>query len=178
MRKLFITIFILGIMLYAEPKVSQRPGSGPSGDRLEMMKMWKMTEMLELSEEQASKFFPRYNALQKELRGIGVEHRELLIKMKNMIEQNKDITDKELEEIISRGSELEQDKIDKKQEFFESLNQIFTSNQRAKYYGFELWFKDELRQGLKKKGRMDRSEWFKNGERHMQQKAGGVKPPN
>jgi Spy/CpxP family protein refolding chaperone len=119
-----------------------------------MMKMWQLTERLALTEEQASKFFPRYNALEKELRELGKEQKELFIEMRKMMGEDKEVTDKELERITKKVSELQQQKIKKKQKFFEDLDEFLSPDQRARYYGFELWFKDELRRGLEERGRM------------------------
>jgi hypothetical protein len=109
---------------------------------------------LALTEEQASKFFPRYNALEKELRELGKEQKELFIEMRKMMGEDKEVTDKELERITKKVSELQQQKIKKKQKFFEDLDEFLSPDQRARYYGFELWFKDELRRGLEERGRM------------------------
>jgi|TARA_B100000035_G_C21017838_1_gene562759 Spy/CpxP family protein refolding chaperone len=124
------------------------------GSRLEMMKMWQLTERLALTEEQASKFFPRYNVLEKELIELGTEQKELFREMRKMMGEDKEVTDKELERITKKVSELEQQKIEKKLKFFEDLDEFLSPNQRARYLGFELWFKDELRRGLEERVKM------------------------
>ena len=158
MKRTIIAFIALSCLLTAQP----RPGSPPMtplqdhrrGNRLEMMKMWQLTERLALTEEQASKFFPRYNALEKELRELGTEQRELLGEMRKMMGEDKEVTDKDLKRITKKVSELEQQKIDRKQDFFEDLDDFLSPGQRARYYGFELWFKDELRRGLEERGKM------------------------
>jgi len=158
MKRTIIAFIALSCLLTAQP----RPGSPPMtplqdrrrGNRLEMMKMWQLTEKLELTEEQASKFFPKYNALEKELRELGKEQRELLGEMRKMMGEDKEVTDKDLKRITKKVSELEQQKIDRKQDFFEDLDDFLSPGQRARYYGFELWFKDELRRGLEERGKM------------------------
>ena len=174
MKRTIIAFIALSCLLTAQP----RPGSPvtPLQDRhrqrrsrLEMMKMWQLTERLALTEEQASTFFPRYNALEKELRELGMDQRELLSEMRKMMGENKEVTDKELERITKKVSELEQQKIDEKQKFFEDLDEFLSPDQRARYYGFELWFKDELRRGLEERGKMrpprKPGEWKKDMKR-------------
>ena len=159
MKRTIIAFITLSCLLTAQP----RPGSPPPmtplqdhrrGNRLEMMKMWQLTERLALTEEQASKFFPRYNALEKELRELGTEQRELLGEMRKMMGEDKEVTDKDLKRITKKVSELEQQKIDRKQDFFEDLDDFLSPGQRARYYGFELWFKDELRRGMEERRKM------------------------
>ena len=152
MKKTSVILIILTTVINANPAIGQKLSYGSPEGRLEMMKMWKMTEILELSEEQASRFFPRYNSLEKELKNISVKQRELLIKMKKLTGKKNGITEKELENIVSKISNLEEDKKEKKKKFFEGLDQVLSTDQMAKYYGFEIWFKEELRQGLKKRG--------------------------
>ena len=72
MKRAIIVLITLSCLLTAQPR-SGSPPMTPFQDhrrvnRLEMMKMWQLTERLALTEEQASKFFPRYNALEKELK--------------------------------------------------------------------------------------------------------------
>ena len=156
MKRTIIAFIALSCLLTAQPRLGSPPMAPLQdhrrGNRLEMMKMWQLTEKLELTEEQASKFFPKYNALEKELRELGKEQRELFGEMKKMMGEDKEVTDKDLERITKKVSKLEQQKIDKKQKFFESLDEFLSTDQRARYYGFELWFKDELRMILENRG--------------------------
>ena len=109
MKRTIIAFIALSCLLTAQP----RPGSHPMtplqdhrrGNRLEMMKMWQLTERLALTEEQASKFFPRYNALEKELRELGTEQRELLGEMRKMMGEDKEVTDKDLKRITKKVSQ-------------------------------------------------------------------------
>ena len=67
MRQAIFGLLFLSMTLTAQPDRKRRPPMDHPGQRLEMMKMWRLTEELDLSEEQAGKFFPRYNALEKEI---------------------------------------------------------------------------------------------------------------
>ena len=173
MKRTIIAFIALSCLLTAQPRPGSPPMAPPQDDRrgkrLEMMKMWQLTERLALTEEQASKFFPRYNSLEKELRELGKEQRELFGEMKKMMGEDKEVSDKDLERITKKVSKLEQQKIDKKQKFFESLDEFLSTDQRARYYGFELWFKDELRRGLEERGKMKQprkpGDWKKDMKR-------------
>ena len=170
MNKTSVILIILTTVINANPTICQKLSYGSPDGRLEMIKMWKMTEMLELSEEQASRFFPRYSSLEKELRNISGQQRELLIEMKKMTGEKNGITVKELENITTKITNLEKDKTEKKQEFFEGLDQVLSTDQRAKYYGFEIWFKKELRQGLKKRGGIGNYGKFEGRDKEMRDK--------
>lgn len=151
MMKRVIPILILGGLLIAQPRSARPKGpqKGHPGQRLEMMKMWRLTEELNLSEEQASKFFPRYNALEKEIMDISKQQKELLKGLRERAKSDQEISQSELDEITKKVSDLEQQKIQKKQQFFEDLDDFLSTDQRAHYLGFELRFKEDLRKGMR-----------------------------
>lgn len=149
MRKNVIGLFLLSTLLIAQPGRQRKPRMDHPGQRLEMMKMWWLTEELDLSEDQAGRFFPRYNALEKEIMEINNEKKELMKGLREKANSDDDISEIELDKITKSVSDLEQQKIQKKQQFFEDLDDFLTNDQRARYLGFELQFKNDLRKGMR-----------------------------
>lgn len=152
---MMIRLFSLGLLLSLlpaqqplHPPVAPGVPGGPQGERIEMIKMWKLTESLDLSEEQAQKFFPRYNSLVKELEDLGKQQRDLMKGMGEMLKEGKKVNEKELDRTVKQVTEIEKRKIDKKQQFVEGLGDILTPDQRAKYIVFEARFKRELRERI------------------------------
>ena len=68
MKKIVIATLSFMIMsfAFAQPGRPRGPG-GQYSERMEMMMIWKLTEHLELSEEQAEKFFPSMRLHQKQV---------------------------------------------------------------------------------------------------------------
>ena len=135
------------------------PPEPPQRERIEMMKMWKLTEVLELSEDQAQKFFPRYNSLVKELEGLVKQQKEQMDELREMVKKEKGIKEKEVDGMMKKIMDLEKQKLDKKQKFVEDLGNILTPEQKAKYIVFEVHFKEELRRKIR-----DRATRFKKDE--------------
>ena len=77
MKKLFIAyILLIPMMMIAQPP----RGDWDKSDRKNMktMNIWKLTEELELSEEQAEKFFPKFRAQQEKMEKLREEGKESL----------------------------------------------------------------------------------------------------
>ncbi len=149
MRQAIFGLLFLSMTLTAQPDRKRRPPMDHPGQRLEMMKMWRLTEELDLSEEQAGKFFPRYNALEKEIMEMNKDQKEILGSLLQKENSGKEISQKELDEITKKLSDIEQRKIQKKQQFFEDLDNLLSTDQRARYLGFELRFMENLRKGIR-----------------------------
>ena len=70
MKKTTLTLLLLFMIgtLAAQPGRPGGPG-GQYGERMEMMMIWKLTDHLELTQDQAEKFFPSMRAHQKQVHG-------------------------------------------------------------------------------------------------------------
>ena len=156
---LMVTLFVVGGYCQEEfPPPLPEEGMSlhkPARERMEMMKMWKMTEYLDLSEEQAEKFFPMYRTLSKELEEMSIQQREVMMNKKEILDGDKEIQGKEINKIVQNASEVEKKKIDKKQEFIEGLDDVLTARQKAKYVVFEIRFKTQLRDAIRHKRPME-----------------------
>ena len=176
MKQAIVGLLFLSMMLTAQPDRKRRPPMDHPGQRLEMMKMWRLTEELNLSEDQAGKFFPRYNALEKEIMEMNKDQKELLGSLREKENSSKEISQKELDEITKKMSDLEQRKIQKKQQFFEDLDNLLTTDQRARYLGFELRFMEDLRKGMRDRmGRIDRLKGPSGKKRYMKKMNGKMR---
>ena len=87
MKKLLIMAAILGLLLPLSLATAQSAPTASEGEKMMMqgetippdalpppprerfhtMQMWKLTEILDLSEDQAAKFFPKFNNFQKKI---------------------------------------------------------------------------------------------------------------
>ncbi len=173
MKQIIIGLLFLSMTLTAQPDRKRRTTMDHPGQRLEMMKMWRLTEELDLSEEQAGKFFPRYNALEKDIIEINQDQKKRLDILRKKENSGKEISQKELDNIMKEMSDLEQQKIQKKQQFFEDLDDFLTTDQRALYLGFEQRFMEDLRKGMRDRvGRIDRLKDPSEKKRYMKKMNG------
>ena len=131
MKKLFITyILLIPMMMIAQPP----RGDWDKSDRKNMktMNIWKLTEELELSEEQAEKFFPKFRAQQEKMEKLREEGKESLKPIFESLKEGKDISESVLNDALMTFERLEQQKINDKIAFIKSLDGTLTNTQRAK----------------------------------------------
>lgn len=138
----------------------ERDHPGPkSKKQMEMMIMWRLTEELELSEEQASIFFPKFKKHRDEMEQIMDQLRELGADIKSKLDEEKEISDKYLKNTLGKITTLEQRKVDARKTFLNSMSGTLTNEQILKLSVFEQRFKGEI----KKRMRKERHEFPREG---------------
>jgi len=116
-------------------------------DRINAMKMWKLTEYLSLSEEQAEKFFPRTREHQKEADEIFQQRRQLCDEFQKKIDAG-EVSARDVDQYVAGIARLEKAQIDLRAKHIESLKDILTDEQRAKFAVFNEHFRKQLRYRL------------------------------
>ena len=129
MRQLLVTL-ILALPLMT---VSAQPDhkSGDSQSR-KAMGVWKITEELELTENQAEKFFPKFRTHQDAVDKLREEQKESLKSIHESLKDGKDVSDEDLAAAIKAFQKIEASKISSRVDFIESLEGVLTTSQRAK----------------------------------------------
>jgi len=145
MKRLAILLLMTGLVL------AQMPDK-PDRDRLEMMKMWRLTDELNLTEEQAEKFFPKYRALMSDLEDVTKQENELMKQIGELSEE-KEVDSEKLYSLVKQVSDFEKKKLDIKYEFFMETGKILTPEQQARHVVFERQFRRQLRRGIREYGR-------------------------
>ena len=147
MRQLLVTL-ILALPLMT---VSAQPDhkSGDSQSR-KAMGVWKMTEELELTENQAEKFFPKFRAHQDAVDKLRREQRMSLKSIHESLKDGKDVSDKDLADAIKAFEKIETSKISTRVDFIESLEGVLTTSQRAKLMLAPDKMRREAKENIKK----------------------------
>jgi len=122
---------------------------------------FKMTEDLDLSTEQAEKFFP----LSKEHRDRMDKIDSKILKINNDFHKNvkdgKNISDKDIDGVFEKIHELEQKKLKERYNYQKSLKGILEIEQRAKL----MTFKQRFARGVEERLRMKRDEMGRERKR-------------
>jgi hypothetical protein len=126
-------------------------GFGQPSERMEMMMTWKLTEELELTPEQADKFFPRMRTHRENLENIDAELKEAAKDVRRKIEDEKEISDSEFNKMFEKVTDLERQKIDEKTRFMSELNGILDNTQRVKLTMFKTKFAKEMQEQIRAK---------------------------
>ena len=136
-------------------------------DKIQTLRMWKMTEVLDLSEEQASRFFPALKEMQKEQETA----RQRLVELSNEVEDA--LAEKadtiQILGIIDEMISMKKIEAESEIKFFTKARSILSVEQQAKYVIFERDFRkkmmDLIRDSRKDgKGRKERDNFWEEGE--------------
>ncbi|MCH7852509.1 MAG: hypothetical protein IIC41_06975 [Candidatus Marinimicrobia bacterium] len=112
-----------------------------------MVRMWKLTEYLELSEQQAEKFFPRARGHRDEMQKIGEQRRELHQQFVKKIEGGK-VSRRDTKKFIDQLHRLDLARLDLRRKHMTGAEDVLTVVQQAKYATFDEHFMGQLRRRL------------------------------
>ena len=142
------TILLIGLFLvssvFAQPraccnkKMMHKPNkmammnSEDIGENREQMMVFRLTEHLELTTEQAEKFFPVMREHRMIMDKIYEEIFETSKVLKDKIKDEKEISDAELKNVLTKVSVLQDKKSVARNQFINSLNNVLDNTQIAK----------------------------------------------
>ena len=141
----------------------------PRSERRESMVIWRLTEDLDLSSEQAEKFFPRFREHREQLDEIGKDERKSLMDVRYKIRDQEELSKSEMERTIKKVSALRKDRVDLETEFILGMDDILTPNQMVKLSVFKQRLMKEMQSEMRDRKGKDR----KNNRKQM--KRGGRK---
>ena len=133
---LSISISLLSIGGWAQP---QDNGHHGKSDKIKAMKVAYITSKLDLTTSEAEKFWPIYNEMMTKM------HRLQLSRRKMMKEShNKEYSDAEINDMIKRNFEIEQEILDLKMEYDIKFKKVLPIQKVGKLYLAEHEFRKEL----------------------------------
>ena len=146
MKKTTIVITsIIGIgSLLAQPGKPRGPG-GQYGERMEMMMIWKLTDHLELTQNQAEKFFPSMRAHQKQVLKIRKEEKELFTPLYKKVKKGEDVSKAEANKLLNKVATYEQKRSKARIDFVKDSGDILNPTQQVKLLIFDEQIKQQVR---------------------------------
>ncbi len=146
-----LLIIILMLFSFAAAQFPRHHDMGDKDrrEKIEELRIWKMTEFLDLTPEQAEKFFPLLKEHDKQTYRIVREHHKLLRDLYDKTkEEDYNPSDREIEKIIKEMREID-DKIKTENLKFIQEIDFLTNRQRVKYIVFDSRFKSHLLKALR-----------------------------
>ena len=132
---LFVISFILGGILFAQPDRWDGMKDDDRG-RMEMYAIWKLTETLDLDEKQAEVFFPKLNIHKDNMRSIQREKKENWKDIVAKAKKGEKISDKALQEVLTKDRAIGKKAISEKEKFSNGLNDVLSNEQIVLYHVF------------------------------------------
>ena len=148
------TVFLASIIgigsLFAQPGKPKGPG-GQYGERMEMMMIWKLTDHLELTQDQAEKFFPSMRAHQKQVLKIRKEEKELFTPLYKKVKKGEDVSKAEATKLLNKVAAYEQKRSKARIDFVKNSGDILNPTQQVKLLMFEGQMKQQVRDRMQDK---------------------------
>ena len=146
MKKTTLTLLLLFMIgtLAAQPGRPGGPG-GQYGERMEMMMIWKLTDHLELTQDQAEKFFPSMRAHQKQVLKIRKEEKELFTPVYKKVKKGEDISKAEANKLLNKVATYEQKRSKARIDFVKNSGGILNPTQQVKLLMFDGQMKQQVR---------------------------------
>ena len=136
-------------MLFPLFMLGQNQKMDKKRERIEKEKIGFLTSHLNLTIEDAQKFWPIYNEFSNARHACFIKRKE---HKKNLVDVN-NMTEREIEEHIKKHFLYEQEILDIKKQFHNKFKQVLSNKQIAKLYHAEKEFKNKLLRDLTKKNR-------------------------
>lgn len=118
-------------------------------DNISTLYLLRMVQVLDLTEEQTAKIFPKVNRVEKEKREMNRKIGQLLRELRARVRQQ-DVNEEELSRIMDELKDLRTQMKNREEELQEFLEENLTVHQQAKYLIFIQDFLKELREKLNK----------------------------
>ena len=128
---------------------AQRPGgqidrmNKPRRQQIEMLRIWKMTEELDLSEQQAEKFFPKLRNEDKKIEELENQRQKLYRELSKDVKKGA-IDAKDLDKTIDNLTEIQTNIIQKHAKFIRDMDGILSTDQQAKLILFRHKFRERM----------------------------------
>jgi len=155
MKKILNIAAIIAMMFPAGAVLAQPGMGGPPGpppppppmarERFQQMQMWKLTEVLEMSDEQAAKFFPMFNSFQKSVDKIRQENDDLFDKLDGYLKAEEK---GKISGIIGQIEENEAKILDTRKKFRGDIGKVLDEIQIGKMVHFQREFPRRFRDAM------------------------------
>ena len=139
-------------------------------ETMRTMMIWKLTEELDLREEQADKFFPRFRKHRKEIDMLKTKERLLGKSLSQNTNKKNKLTGSEVNKIIKESTTLRKKMADLEEKFLIESGDILDPNQQAKLGLFKQKMMKDMKGKMKKRhkrgGMKDGKNFRKNKKRN------------
>lgn len=143
MKRFFIILLPAFILLAQDfPAPPPDPDNDPRAI-IEKVRIYKLTERLNLTTDQAVKFFPKLNELRKVEENFQTQKMEIIQQLRDLV--RKQASAEEINNVLQRFTEIRQKKWDKETLLYQEIKSLLTPLQQANLLIFQEEFEREIR---------------------------------
>jgi DNA-directed RNA polymerase subunit F len=139
-------IAILTFMLAMQSLVWAQRGGGPNKEKIDALKVGFITKKLDLSSEEAQKFWPVYNKYHDELEKNRESMRSLLLEHAGNLDK---LSQSEADKVLQEMQSLKTQELEIAKQYLQEFKKVLPSQKVIKLFMAEHEFKRELLRQLK-----------------------------
>jgi hypothetical protein len=148
MKKMIFTALILGLALMTYAQRGMRPDGEQRHERMKAMRVAYITEQLELTADEATRFWPVYNQIQAQREELRDE---------DIIPENMDkLSEKEAEALIAKVLDRRQKSLELDKKMVNDLSKVISQEKIARLFASEHQFRQRMASRIKE--RMEESD--------------------
>ncbi len=117
-------------------------------EKVQTMKIWKMTEELQLSQEQATRFFPILNEMENDVEAIEEKRKDIFDQLGKLV-WSTDSKAAEIEGLIDKIEALEAEQLKLRKEFHASVSDVLEPVQMGRMILFNHQFPKIMREMIR-----------------------------
>jgi len=114
---------------------------------IEKVMIYRLTQELDLTTEQALKFFPKLKDMRKMERDFNRERMEVIGELEKLVKDS--AMDKEIEKVIEKYKDMHDKRLIAQTRMLDEIKDILTPLQQAKFLIFQERFEREIRELIK-----------------------------
>lgn len=145
-----IKLLIIGLLTFGTGISLAQDDDKPltKKERKKAIKVAIITEKLELTEEESKAFWPIYDQMEEDMKTLRKNFKTTKEKGRKMDE----LTDEEVEEIITESFDFKQKELDLKKQYHTKLKSVLPVKKIAKLYHLEKRINQEMRARMNQRG--------------------------
>ncbi len=138
-----VVIGLLGCLVFAQGP----PDKNDPREIIEKVRMYRLTQELDLTTDQAVKFFPKLNEIRKTEQKFFEDRLEIIKELKGLLKNN--AADNDLTAVIDRFKSIQEEKQQAQAKIMDEMRDILSPLQQARYLVFQEEFEREIREVIK-----------------------------
>lgn len=147
-RLMFVVVMSLLVAISLSAQNNRQRGDKDQMERdrqrIERLEKIKLIEVLNLSEEAVMKFFARRNEYFNNARKFGEEKKKISDQLEADMKAGKKFNNRYYKGLIDKMIQIDRERIKRREDFYQSLSDILTTEQIAKLMVFANKFNEEI----------------------------------
>ncbi len=144
MRRLLLAGLVAVLLFsFVASSMAVDPKKADAMRRIQLLRVWRLTEVLDLSQEKAAKVFPIIQRFDEEFQTKAEAKEKAVARMEAELKKQQPSANK-LQELTATILSLEKESMDVRETMYKELAEVLTPEELSRYLIFEIDFQNEI----------------------------------